>query len=106
MGSSIDERDPDVRAAAHLLSLYYGSIGRRLLASSKGRMASGRPLTPRQRECLLWVRMGKSSADIGDLLGLSAETVNDHIAAACQRLGVRTRVQAVAEAAVHGFIEL
>jgi len=106
MGSTIDPRDPDVRAAAHLLSLYYGSIGRRLLAASKGRLTKARPLTPRQRECLLWVRMGKSSADIGDLLGLSAETVNDHIAAACQRLGVRTRVQAVAEAAVHGFIEL
>jgi DNA-binding CsgD family transcriptional regulator len=106
MGSSIDPRDPDVRAAAHLLSLYYGSIGRRLLAAGKGRASHARPLTARQRECLLWVRMGKSSADIGDLLGLSAETVNDHIAAACQRLGVRTRVQAVAEAAVHGFIEL
>jgi len=106
MGDSIDERDPDVRAAAHLLSLYYGSIGRRLMAASKGQRSRSRPLTPRQRECLLWVRMGKSSSDIGDLLGLSAETVNDHIAAACQRLGVRTRVQAVAEAAVHGFIEL
>lgn len=106
MGQGIDERDPDVRAAAHLLSLYYGSVGRRLMAASKNRLAAARPLTPRQRECLLWVRMGKSSSDIGDLLGLSAETVNDHIAAACQRLGVRTRVQAVAEAAVHGFIDL
>ena len=106
MGSSIEACDPDVRAAAHLLSLYYGSVGRRLLAASKGRRAKVRGLTPRQRECLLWVRMGKSSADIGELLGLSAETVNDHIAAACRRLGVRTRVQAVAEAAVHGLIEL
>ncbi len=106
MGSGIEARDPDVRAAAHLLSVYYGSIGRRLLAAGKSRRSSVRALTPRQRECLLWVRMGKSSSDIGDLLGLSAETVNDHIAAACQRLGVRTRVQAVAEAAVRGFIAL
>lgn len=106
MGSSVDARDPDIRAAAHLLSLYYGSVGRRLQAADKGRRMHVRALTPRQKECLLWVRMGKSSVDIGDLLGLSAETVNDHIAAACQRLGVRTRVQAVAEAAVHGFIEL
>ena len=106
MGSGIDEQDPDVRAAAHLLSLYYGSIGRRLMAASKNRQTRVRALTPRQRECLMWVRMGKSSADIGDLLGLSSATVNDHIAAACLRLGVRTRVQAVAEAAVHGFISL
>jgi DNA-binding CsgD family transcriptional regulator len=106
MGAGIDNRDPDVRAAAHLLSLYYGSIGRRLLAQSRKRETLARPLTPRQRECLLWVRLGKSSSDIGDLLGLSAETVNDHIAGACARLGVRTRVQAVAEAAVHGYIQL
>lgn len=106
MGSGVDAKDPDIRAAAHLLSLYYGSIGRRLMAAHKNRPATARALTPRQRECLLWVRMGKSSADIGDLLGLSSETVNDHIAAACRRLGVRTRVQAVAEAAVHGFIDL
>ena len=106
MGSAVEARDPDVRAAAHLMSLYYGSIGRRLLAAGKGRPPKARALTARQRECLLWVRMGKSSADIGDLLGLSAETVNDHIAAACQKLGVRTRVQAVAEAAAHGLIAL
>lgn len=106
MGSQVEARDPDLRAAAHLLSLYYGSVGRRLLASSQDRPVRARPLTPRQRECLLWVRMGKSSADIGDLLGLSSETVNEHIAEACQRLGVRTRVQAVAEAAVRGLIAL
>lgn len=61
-------------------------------------------LTERQRECLAWVREGKSSTDIGVILGLSRHTVNDHIAAACERLGVRTRTQAVAEAIVRGLI--
>jgi len=53
------------------------------------------PLTARQLECLRWAAAGKSSADIGAIIGLSARTVDDHLAAVCRRLGVRTRVQAV-----------
>ena len=61
-------------------------------------------LTARQIECLSWAREGKSSTDIGAILGLSAHTVNEHIAAACDRLGVRTRTQAVAEAMARGML--
>jgi DNA-binding CsgD family transcriptional regulator len=61
-------------------------------------------LTRRQGECLLWVRAGKSSTDIGVILGLSPRTVDEHIAAACERLGVRTRTQAVAEAIARGLL--
>lgn len=53
------------------------------------------PLTDRQLECLRWAAAGKSSMDIGAIVGLSPRTVDDHLAAACRRLGVRTRVQAV-----------
>ena len=66
--------------------------------------AGARPvLTRRQRECLAWVEQGKSSADIGTILGLSPETVNEHVGEACRRLGVRTRVQAVVAARARGL---
>lgn len=52
-------------------------------------------LSARQLQCLSWVQAGKSSSDIGTILGLSPRTVDDHIAAACERMGVRTRLQAV-----------
>lgn len=58
----------------------------------------------RQLECLHWAMKGKSSADIGTILGLSARTVDDHLAAACAKLGVRTRTQAVAEAIRRGLL--
>jgi DNA-binding CsgD family transcriptional regulator len=61
-------------------------------------------LTPRQIECLQWAKAGKSSTDIGVILDLSPRTVDEHIAAACQRLGVRTRTQAVAEALTRGLL--
>jgi len=60
-------------------------------------------LTRRQRECLLWVEQGKSSSDIGVILGLSPETVNEHVGEACRRLGVRTRIQAVVTARAKGL---
>jgi DNA-binding CsgD family transcriptional regulator len=103
MGEHVDAADPDVRTAVHLLAIHYAGVGRRLL------QAPSRPqprLSRRQLECLKWARQGKSSTDIGDILGLSAHTVNEHLAAACARLGVRTRAQAVAEAALHGILEL
>lgn len=69
------------------------------------RVADRPALSVRQRECLLWVRHGKSSRDIAKILGLSIVTVDGHIAAACRKLGVRTRVQAVAEACLSGLIK-
>lgn len=65
----------------------------------------GRALSSRQRECLFWVRHGKSSADIAKILSLSSHSVDGHIAEACRKLGVRTRVQAVAEACLSGLID-
>jgi DNA-binding CsgD family transcriptional regulator len=61
-------------------------------------------LTARQVECLAWVRAGKSSTDIGTILGLSPRTVDAYIADACARLGVRTRMQAVIVATDKGLL--
>jgi DNA-binding CsgD family transcriptional regulator len=38
------------------------------------------------------------------MLGISARTVNQHIAEACARLGVRTRIEAVVKAVRLGMI--
>jgi DNA-binding CsgD family transcriptional regulator len=45
--------------------------------------------------CLRWAGEGKSASDIGIILGISARTVEGHIARTCALLGVRTRIQAV-----------
>lgn len=94
--------DAFVRTAAEILSGYYAAEGRRLANEAT---ATAQFLTPRQRECLAWVRQGKSSSAIGEILGLSAQTVNEHLEDACRRLGVRTRVQAAVEASLAGMID-
>lgn len=62
------------------------------------------PLTDRQLECLRWISMGKSSTDIGVILRISGRTVDYHVIAICERLGVRTRMQAVALAIQRGWL--
>ena len=61
-------------------------------------------LTARQIECLEWVQAGKSSSVIGQILGVSKRTIDEHLAEACRRLEVRTRIQAVAVACELGLI--
>lgn len=61
-------------------------------------------LTPRDIECLRWVARGKSSHDIGKILGLSPRTVDDYLLKACAKLGVRGRIQAVFRAVALGIL--
>jgi DNA-binding NarL/FixJ family response regulator len=53
-------------------------------------------LSPREREVLALLADGLSGADIAGQLFLSAETVRTHVRNAIQKLGARTRTQAVA----------
>lgn len=59
-------------------------------------------LSIRQVECLSLAAEGLTSADIGERLGLSPRTVDEHLTGACRVLGVRTRIQAVAMVALSG----
>lgn len=61
-------------------------------------------LSPRQTECLFWVQEGKSSRDIGIILGVSHRIVERHVFRACHKLGVKTRLQAVIRARSLGII--
>jgi DNA-binding NarL/FixJ family response regulator len=53
-------------------------------------------LSPREREILVMLAEGFSGAEIATRLFLSSETVRTHVRNAVQKLGCRTRTQAVA----------
>jgi DNA-binding response OmpR family regulator/DNA-binding CsgD family transcriptional regulator len=55
-------------------------------------------LTPREAEVLFWVIKGKTSRDIGDILGTSPRTVNKHLEHVFEKLGVETRTAAASVA--------
>lgn len=53
-------------------------------------------LTTRESEVLYWATKGKTSRDIGDILGASPRTVNKHLEHVYVKLGVETRTAAAA----------
>jgi len=63
-------------------------------------------LSLREKECLLWVARGKSSWDIGVILGISENTVNFHIKNVMRKLDVNSRTVAARKAFEFGIIEL
>ena len=67
---------------------------------------AGIALSAREKEVLDWLREGKSSWDIGMLLGIRERTVNFHIANLLRKLGAVNRTQAVAVALQRGLIAL
>ena len=56
-------------------------------------------LTPRQRECLQWIADGKTQADITQITGMAASTVERHLSRARDHLRVETTAQAIAKLA-------
>ena len=64
------------------------------------------PLTDRQIEILRLVAKGESTHAIGQLLGISHKTVNNHLGIVYQRLETANLTQAVLRAARLGIIDL
>ena len=79
-----------------------GSLARQAREGSEMRAS----LTPSEHEILLMVSRGLTMQQAGSRLGISPRTVETHVAKLYRKLGVRTRVQAVARAAQLGLIDL
>jgi PAS domain S-box-containing protein len=61
-------------------------------------------LTPRQQEVLMLLAHGCSTAQMTAQLGVSRETIRNHVRAILRVLGVHSRLEAVAEARRRGLI--
>lgn len=88
--------DPAALHSVHLAAIYLFDALQRLENQDDG-AATGR-LSPRERECLSWVALGKSDWSIGEILGVAESTAHFHIERAKTKLGVSTRIQAVVRA--------
>ncbi|OZI31703.1 hypothetical protein CAL29_27895 [Bordetella genomosp. 10] len=65
-----------------------------------------RALSIRERACLQWAALGKSSREIGPLLGIRERTVNFHLQNACRKLSARNRRAAAVTALAMGLLDL
>jgi ATP/maltotriose-dependent transcriptional regulator MalT len=64
----------------------------------------GMPLTHREREVLALVFQGMTDGAVADRLGVARHTVGVHLCTVYDKLGARTRVQAIGAAARLGLL--
>lgn len=100
-GDKVDLALYDI-AALHLISLY----GYEALRRHKPRRdcESGPILTQREQECAKWTAAGKTAWEIGQILGISEATVNQHLHAAARKMNTASKAHLVARCLRAGVI--
>lgn len=94
-GGAKPDTSPLTRA---LLQVVSHAAAERSIELRDGRAPVGNLLSAREAQCLRQVAIGRPDAEIGQLLGISPRTVRFHVDSAKAKLGVSTRIQAVAKA--------
>ena len=74
--------------ATQLIGAFAFQAPRELAGLTQTFRSTYRPLTPRQRACLLWAMRSKSDWEIARILEISPSTVTQHIDMARARYGV------------------
>jgi len=99
-GFSFGGEKPDMSAIARsmLQVVAHAAIDKSKELRTGTPPAAKASLTVREAQCLRFVAIGKADAEIGQTLGISPRTVRFHVDSAKAKLGVTTRIQAVAKA--------
>lgn len=89
--------------AAQYVGCFAFEAARRLAQKGPTRRTDAAPpavpqLSSRQLDCIVLAAQGKSDTDAGQLLGISNQTVHQHIETAKRRYGVATRTQLIVRA--------
>lgn len=97
---------PRARAALEVIAIYSDQALRRSLIQTKREETAHTPLTPREREIMQWVAVGKSDEEISDILSVGTSTVTSHVENAKKKLDAFRRTYAVVQAIRLGEISL
>ena len=93
-------------AYSQLFATYLHEAVRKLVEKNARVQQKQCQLTRREKECLTWAAVGKSSWEISKIVSSSERTVNFHIGNVIQKLQVTNRSHAVAKALAGGLIQL
>jgi DNA-binding NarL/FixJ family response regulator len=95
-------------AAIHAVSrgdrYVHSSIAGIVVGDSLQWLRHGQHLSPREREVLRLVADGRTAADVGKVLGISAHTVRRHVSNLTAKLGVGGRAGLTRYAVEHGLV--
>jgi LuxR family transcriptional regulator, quorum-sensing system regulator BjaR1 len=96
------DMDPGDRIAVNLIATY--AVGQLLLMNTRPAPAKPVRLAPREREALQWAAEGKTDAEIGLLMGITAAGVDYHLRSARAKLDTVNKAHTVAQALRAGLI--
>lgn len=96
-----DDLDEAVLPFAQLAGQFAFEAARRMTGPRPGPVAA---LTDRQIECILWVGRGKTDWEIAGILGVSPNTVIEHLRNARQRYAATTRAMLPVRALYDGAL--
>jgi LuxR family quorum sensing-dependent transcriptional regulator len=94
------------RSALEIIGIYSQQALKRALIRNQRDEAAHTPLTPREREIMQWVAVGKSDDEIAGILNIGAATVTSHVENAKRKLDAFRRTYAVVQAIRFGEISL
>lgn len=94
----------EVFPVAQLAGAFAFEAARRIWQMRSGSVPPRPFVTDRQRDCLIWVARGKTDWEISRILGVSQETVVQHIKQARERYGVQKRTSLLIRTLFDGTI--
>ncbi len=97
---------PRARAALEVIAIYSNVALQRALMQENRETIAHTPLTPREREIMQWVAVGKTDDEIGDILSIGTTTVTQHVENAKRKLDALRRTYAVVQAIRFGEISI
>jgi DNA-binding NarL/FixJ family response regulator len=92
----------ELAARPDLVERVIDAVRESILADSR----PANPLSPREGDVLAGVGRGLRNREIGDELGISEQTVKNHLSSILHKLGVPNRTRAVTYATRHGWLTL
>ncbi len=102
----LDELTEAVLRVADGEVVFDGALLGGVLDRLTGRSRSGGvPLTSREREALLLLAEGASTEEISERMGVARNTVRNHVQRVLEKLGARSKLEAVAIARRDGLLD-
>ncbi len=98
------EHSAHVAGTQFVLSSYMHEAIRRLVFAPSPDEGARPRLTPREMQCLRWWVGGKTAVQIGNIMKISVPGVYFHMQNIKQKLGVRSKHQAIARAILLGLV--
>ncbi len=85
-------------------SAVYKMVGNKMLSLGAQETSKAPLLSKRETECIRWTAEGKTSYEIGIILGLSENTINNYIASVTKKMGAVNRSHMISLAFRNGII--